>query len=344
MTENANLVHALISRFDGLQPHNLSIFDQIKVESINLGGPASPSFEDLDLSSYPCITLSNGKTLAARLLVGADGFNSPVRTFAGITSRGWDYDRHGVVATVQLTSDANNETGKVTAYQRFLPSGPIALLALPGHRATLVWTCRPEQAAKLKAMNSEDFGAMVDAGFRLGETDIEYMLSMASGQKDELDWRAQHTQTRTGSQGVPAFVTGLQEGSVASFPLRMRHADTYIGERIALIGDAAHTVHPLAGQGLNLGMADVKSLAQTIEYAVSHGADIGVRGNLEAYESERYAANGRILGVCDKLHKLYAFQSAPVIGLRGLGLRVVNRIPPLKEFLMRQAAGVGIMT
>ena len=342
MTENPNLVRALLFRLDELQSSNVSIFDQTKVQSIDLGPPASPSLEDLDLSSYPHITLSNGQTVAARLLVGADGFNSPVRTFAGIQSRGWDYGRHGVVATVQLVSDANNVTKNITAYQRFLPSGPIALLALPGHHATLVWTCRPEQAAKLKGMNPEDFAAMVDAGSRLGIPDIEYMLSISSGQKDELDWRIQHTQVGTRQPGIPPSVTSVQEGSVASFPLRMRHADTYIGERTALIGDAAHTVHPLAGQGLNLGMGDVKSLAQTIEYAVGHGADIGVRGNLEAYESERYAMNGRILGVCDKLHKLYSFQSAPVIGLRGLGLRAVNSFSPLKKFLMRQAAGGGV--
>jgi ubiquinone biosynthesis monooxygenase Coq6 len=106
-----------------------------------------------------------------------------------------------------------------------------------------------------------------------------------------------------------------------------------------LVGDAAHTIHPLAGQGLNQGQADVASLVRTIENAVESGQDIGSELALEQYNSERYAANSALLGVCDKLHKLYSFDSGPVVVARSLGLRAVDGLGFVKEFLMRRAAG-----
>ncbi len=143
---------------------------------------------------------------------------------------------------------------------------------------------------------------------------------------------------------IPQQVLGVQEGSIASFPLKLRHADTYIGERIALVGDAAHTIHPLAGQGLNQGQRDVESLVKAIDCAVTHGQDIGVQMSLEQYNAERYAANNMLLGVCDKLHKLYAVESGPLVGLRSIGLRAVNSLNPLKRFMMSQASdGVKIL-
>ena len=275
--------------------------------------------------------------LAARLLVGADGGESPVRKFAGIASRGWDYGRVGVVATLQLEGEEGEER---TAYQRFLPTGSVAMLPLPGRLATLVWSTTPELAAHLKTLSEKDFVAMVNAAFRLSPTDLRFMHSLKGGQTEELAWREQHTQFDV--ERVPQQVVGVQEGSVASFPLKMRHADTYIGERVALVGDAAHTIHPLAGQGLNQGQGDVESLVKTIEYAVTHGQDIGVHMSLEPYNAERYAANNMLLGVVDKLHKLYAVESGPIVPLRSLGLRAVNAFGPLKQFLMSQAAGTGV--
>jgi len=179
----------------------------------------------------------------------------------------------------------------------------------------------------------------VNAAFRLTTTDLAYMHTQPSGQADEYAWRMQHTSPDF--PAIPRTVVGVQEGTIASFPLKMRHADTYIEERVALIGDAAHTIHPLAGQGLNQGQGDVQSLAKTIEYAVAHGQDIGVRMSLEPYLAERYAANHVIMGVCDKLHKLYSFGSGPLVPLRSMGLNAVNALRPLKTFLMNQAAGNG---
>ena len=353
MTENHNLTRALVSRLATLPP--ISIFDKTSVASIHLGPQISPGAETppLDLSSYPFLTLSSGHSIAARLLVGADGLNSPVRAFAGIRSRGWDYDRHGVVATVKLASDSDSIASEtVTAYQRFLPSGPVALLPLPGDFATLVWSTTPQYAARLKTLSDEDFCAMVNAAFRLDMVDIRYMHTIPNGQTSELEWResvksrsnVQSTTTTNDNNNpppLPARVIAVQPNSVASFPLRFRHADTYISSRIALVGDAAHTIHPLAGQGLNMGLGDVKALVQAIEYHVTHGGDIGAEGNLEMYERNVYVANSRMLGVVDKLHWLYRWEGPLGVGLRSLGLRAVDQLGGLKRLLMVQAGGGG---
>ena len=331
MTENQNLTTGLLDRLNSLG--GVSIYSATRVESISFG----PSTSDLDLSAWPVVNLSKNISLAARLLIGADGANSPVRTFAGIQSRGWDYNRHGVVATVHLEGHGwGDETHKI-AYQRFLPSGPAALLPLPGKLSTLVWSTTPERAALLKKLRNEDFLAMVNAAFRLSAVDLEYLHTIPSGQADEVAWREQHTSFEAAK--IPQRVVDMQEGSVASFPLRMRHADTYTGERVALVGDAAHSMHPLAGQGLNSGQADVAALLRTIENAVRHGQDIGAQMSLESYGAERYAANNAMLGVVDKLHKLYSVGSGPLVSLRGWGLNAVNMMGPVKEFFMRTAAG-----
>jgi ubiquinone biosynthesis monooxygenase Coq6 len=331
MIENNNLTKALFERLSKLG--GTSIFSPVRVDSIDLGGDL-PNF---DMQSWPLISLSDGSQIAARLLVGADGANSPVRTFSGIQSRGWDYRRHGVVATLHLAEQRRNERDQRTAYQRFLPSGPVALLPLPGSAATLVWSTTPERAARLKSLASEDFVALVNGAFRLSPTELTYMHELERGQVEEVAWRESHSSFEEGS--LPKRVVGVEPGTIASFPLKMRHADSYIGERVALIGDAAHTIHPLAGQGLNQGQGDAASLVRTIEHAVQHGADIGSQQALEAFQGERYAANNLLMGVVDKLHKLYQFESGPIVPLRTFGLATVNKFPTLKRLLMRTAAG-----
>ncbi|KAI9932856.1 hypothetical protein ASPWEDRAFT_47269 [Aspergillus wentii DTO 134E9] len=357
MTENANLVRALLSRIEASGDENVSIFSNATVSSIENGAdqPDGP-----DLSGWPVLTVSptgpaassaQPSRIAARLLVGADGINSPVRSFADIKTDGWDYNRHGVVATVSL-SEPDQVTfpiGTRTAYQRFLPSlgGPIALLPLPNNNATLVWSTTVENAAYLKTLSPKAFIAMVNAAFRLSMTDLKYMMRMErpaasisdveDPHESELTWRLQHTPQPS---QIPPLATGIQEGSVASFPLRFRHASTYISPRVALVGDAAHVIHPLAGQGLNLGMGDVASLSNTIEYAVSHGMDVGDILTLERYTAERWAVNAKIGGACDVLHKLYNVPgNGPVAWARSLGLDVIDRLPFVKGFLMKNAEG-----
>jgi ubiquinone biosynthesis monooxygenase Coq6 len=331
MIENVNTTSMLLSRLEELG--GVDMFTGTKVHSIELGADSG----NMDLTSWPIVQLPGGEALAARLLVGADGANSPVRTFAGIESRGFDYGRHGVVASLAMEGQGWGGPEHKIAYQRFLPTGPIAMLPLPGNRSTLVWSTTPERAARLKSLSSSDFIAMVNAGFRLSPTDLEYLHTLPSGQSDEVSWRESHTPVN--QRAIPMRVTNVQPGTVASFPLRMRHADTYTGERVALLGDAAHTIHPLAGQGLNQGQGDAAALVRTISHAVQTGQDIGSTLALESYNSERYAENNAMLGVCDKLHRLYSVESGPIVGLRSLGLRAVDAMGPLKGFFMSRAAG-----
>lgn len=335
MVENLNLTSGLLKRLDELG--GVSVYDNARVERISHGEETE---DGLDLTEWPVVHLAGGKLLYARLLVGADGANSPVRSFAGIEAKGWDYGRHGVVATLQLEGSGWGGEQMKVAYQRFLPTGPVAMLPLPGNYSTLVWSTTPENAALLKKLAPKDFIAMVNAAFRLSPVELDFLHTQSGGQADEVAWRFQHKHVDPAT--VPQAVLGVQEGSVASFPLKLRHADTYIGERVALVGDAAHTIHPLAGQGLNQGQGDVQSLAKTTEFSVDHGMDLGTRMSLEAYNAERYAANHVLLGVCDKLHKLYSVGSGPLVPLRSLGLSAVNAFGPLKSFLMNQAAGSGV--
>lgn len=355
MTENANLIRGLLSRIESLGD-DVSIFSSTMVSSITNGvdhqdGP--------DLSAWPVLSLTptsgagsaDGKlpTIAARLLVGADGINSPVRSFADISTDGWDYNRHGVVATLEL--GASDQLKPVTAYQRFLPGlgGPIAMLPLPDNYATLVWSTTVQNAAYLKSLSQDSLTAMVNAAFRLSMTDLKYMFTLPSSGSttatdaaaspnphgEELSWRLQHTPSPS---FIPPLVNSIHTGTVASFPLRHRHASAYISPRVALVGDAAHVIHPLGGLGLNLGIGDVASLHRTIEYSVQHGMDIGDLLSLERYTADRWVTNAKVGAACDLLHKMYNVSgNGPVAWARGFGLDLVNRLPAVKNLLMKQA-------
>ncbi len=240
--------------------------------------------------------------------IGADGFNSPVRNYAKIDSFGWSYDTQAIVATLNHAPRGAFQGPNTTAYQRFLPTGPIAFLPLSPTSSSLVWSTKPALAAAILASEPSVLPRMINAAFRLPDISMRYLHSrileaQQAGNRltgdqvrEEIAWResshaidaaSAYASSQTtigippeGSESLPPLVTCTQPGTPASFPLRFNHTESYIGEglggRTVLVGDAAHTVHPLAGQGLNLGLADVECLAQHINNAVLNGSDIGI--------------------------------------------------------------------
>ncbi|KAI0825447.1 ubiquinone biosynthesis hydrox [Irpex lacteus] len=361
LTENLNLQRGLLRHLS--QYPEVELADTVKVQSIVR--------DEQEGSGWPLVHLSDGRVLRTRLLVGADGFNSPVRSYAGIQSYGWAYDTHGVVATLFHAPRNTLQGPNTVAYQRFLPTGPIAFLPLSETASSLVWSTKPPIAAALKALDPAVFAGMVNAAFRLPEVSVRYLndellQAHANGTPltltrfhEELAFRERSHMIDSrsalsssnaldvagippdGAEDYPPLVTSVQPGTVASFPLRFSHADSYIGEgngaRTVLVGDAAHTIHPLAGQGLNLGLADVEALSDCIVNALSLGGDIGSYTALLPYARNRYFENHKMLSACDKLHKLYSSTAEPVVWARSVGLEVLNELDTIKGALMMSA-------
>lgn len=231
-------------------------------------------------SNCPIVKLDNGQELLSQLVVGADGVNSVVRKYAGIETVGWDYQQKGVVATLELSLENCN-----TAWQRFLPSGPIAMLPLGKSMSSLVWSVPSKWASKLVNMDPSLLTYIVNAAFRNQPVDIEYIITQLneSGQPkidsesiiSELEWGRSRMLNSSGTF-CPPEVTKILDNSRAAFPLTLSNSNAYAAPRIALIGDAAHRIHPLAGQGLNMGLSDVDALFNVLTRAVYEGTDIGI--------------------------------------------------------------------
>ncbi|CAG8436823.1 10400_t:CDS:2 [Funneliformis mosseae] len=337
--ENYNIQHAILKTLDK-DKSIVDIFDNTKVQDITFDKDSGGG--QFDLSDWPSVELSDGRKLKARLLVGADGFNSPVRSFANIESLGWDYNSHAVVATLHVDPNIENKT----AWQRFLPTGPIAMLPLQNGFSSMVWSTTPNLATKIKSISSKDFACLVNAAFQMRVADLEYFYSQLGNNESvdlqsEFEWRKSvQLKNSDPKEEFPPLVLGVQEKSRAGFPLRMRNAESYIKERVVLVGDAAHTIHPLAGQGLNQGLADVHHLLQVIERGIANGQDIGDINLLRGYSSERYLSNLVMLGVVDKLHKLFGTDFTPTVLARSLGLKTLNNLEPVKAEIMKYAMGL----
>ena len=247
---------------------------------------------------YVQLELTDGEILKPALLVAADGAASPLRERAGITSRKRDYHQRGVVAHVR----GQREHGAV-AWQRFLPTGPLAMLPLADGRCSIVWTL-PEAEAQ-RVLKLDDAAFMRELGvasdFHLGPI--------------------------------------VEATRRAAFPLRLQLAQRYHAPRMVLIGDAAHAVHPLAGQGVNLGLRDVVELRAALTAAHESGEDIAAEHVLGRYARRRRSADTLDALGFDAIERSFAWQFPPLVAARGLGMRLVNRLNPLKQALAAHAAG-----
>jgi len=267
-------------------------------DNIHWHWPASP--ETLSVDNHCArLTLSDKTLLEAPLIVGADGGNSWVRNVTGIKIKTHDYHQTAIVATVK-TERSHEET----AWQRFLPTGPLAFLPLSVNQCSIVWSTTPQHADHLLAMDDDAFCRELAKSFdhRLG-----YIIETSSRRK---------------------------------FPLRSQHAEHYVKQRLALIGDAAHTIHPLAGQGVNLGFADAASLAEIIIATQKKKRDIGSLLSLRPYERWRRGENLAMLTVMTGFKNLFGNEIPAVKTIRNLGLNITDSLTPLKNLIVRHAMGL----
>jgi 2-octaprenyl-6-methoxyphenol hydroxylase len=283
MIENRLLIDALIKRAEA--------------EGIDLRSAAVMGFD-----SRPdgvAVTLSDGNSIEASLLVAADGARSKLRERAGIATHGWDYDQSGIVVTVGHERDHGGR-----AEEHFLPAGPFAILPLTGLRSSLVWTENRAKAARITALPEDEF-----------HHELELRFGLQLGEIRALD-------------------------KPRAFPLSYFVARSFIGDRLALVGDAAHVIHPIAGQGLNMGLKDIAALAETIVDAARLGMDPGQADVLERYQRWRRFDTMAMGLATNSLNLLFSNESTLLRTARDIGLGLVDRLPPLKNLFIRQAAGL----
>ena len=246
------------------------------------------------------VTLESGRVLTGHLLVGCDGRGSGVAMRAGIRRQGWGYGQTALVTAIHHERDHEG-----TAHQFFMPSGPLAILPLPGgHHSSIVWSETDAAAAAIQAL--DDTGYLAALRPRFG--DFLGQISLA--------------------------------GARFTYPLSLSLAERFVADRVALVGDAAHGVHPIAGQGLNLGLRDVAALAEVLICAHRRGEDIGRAVALEEYQRwRRFDATSLALGM-DGVNRLFS-NNNPLLRLgRDLGMGVINALPGLRRRFIRQAAGL----
>lgn len=275
-----------------------------RLHDSNLGLLGNARLEQLRRSGDGwLLKLADGRELRSSLLVAADGANSAVRRLAGCATREWDYLHHAIVTSVRCA-----RPHQATAWQRFTDDGPLAFLPLrrgdDDHWCSIVWSAVPAEAERLMALDDETFRHELGKAFewRLGEV----------------------------SQVDPRLC----------IPLRQRHAKRYVESGLALIGDAAHSIHPLAGQGVNLGFLDAAVLAEVLLHALERGEQPNDVRVLSRYERRRMPHNLAMMAAMEGFERLFQADPLPLRWLRNSGLNWVDDLPEAKALFVRQALGL----
>ncbi len=284
--ENRVTVRALWEAFDAT---GLTVISPAKVCGLVIGD------QDMELQ------LADRPPLRVGLVVGADGARSQVRQLARIDARNEPYDQHGVVATVR--AERGNQA---TAWQRFMPRGPLALLPIEDELFSIVWSTTPDEATRLCEMSEPSFNASL----------------------------TQASEARLGA----LFVLGKR----AAFPLSLQHAERYVQPGVALLGDAAHVIHPLAGQGVNLGLLDAGALVDALIAGRESGRPVGALRDLRAYERARKGHNLATQLTMDAFKHLFGNDNSVLSLTRNLGLGLSGRIAPVRRLFERLAMGQGL--
>jgi len=249
------------------------------------------------------IELDNGQLLTTELLMAADGAQSKVRELAAFETREWDYGHKAIITTVQTEL-----SHQATAWQRFMRKGPLAFLPLSSinqkHFCSIVWSAETELADELMQLNDAEFCARLGLAF-------EHKLGKV-----------------------------IHAAERFAIPLRQRHAKTYIQPNIVLVGDAAHNIHPLAGQGVNLGLLDVRVLAQEIERALDRKIPLNDFSILRRYQRQRLAGNLMMMSAMEAFKRLFGSESLMLTLLRNSGMRQLNSLTELKKIIVKAAMGL----
>ncbi|KAJ1381746.1 Ubiquinone biosynthesis monooxygenase COQ6 [Sesbania bispinosa] len=277
------------------------------------------------------LQLSDGSSIYAKLVVGADGGKSRVRELMGFKTTGWNYSQNAIICTVEHASE------NYCAWQRFLPTGPIALLPMGDKFSNIVWTMSPTESNNRKSITEEDFLKDVNSALDYGYQ--PHPTSSLLGSRSMFSWfKMDKTLSTNEFFEIPPKAIRLASERMV-FPLSLRHANSYASKRVVLIGDAAHTVHPLAGQGVNLGFGDAFSLSRIIAEGIALGTDIGEINLLKKYEAERKPANIMMMAILEGFQKAYSIDFGPFNFLRAAAFNGANYISPLKRSIISYASG-----
>ncbi|XP_027856217.1 ubiquinone biosynthesis monooxygenase COQ6, mitochondrial [Xiphophorus couchianus] len=326
IVENDIVVAAITRQLDAM-PENVQVKYKTKVVKYTWPMPHHAA----ESIPWVKVTLANGQTLQTKLLIGADGPNSMVRQKLGIPTVKWNYDQSAVVAVLHLSEPTENNV----AWQRFLPTGPIAMLPLSDTESSLVWSTSHYLAEELLELDEESFVDAINSAFWSNENQSDLVETAGALFRGALS----AIMPSAGSpRQLPPSVAGIGPKSRVMFPLGVGHASEYIRHRVALIGDAAHRVHPLAGQGVNLGFGDVACLTHLLSQAAFNGKDLGAIQHLLEYETERQRHNLPMMTAIDLMKRLYSTNAAPAVLLRTFGLQATNMLPTLKEQIMAYAS------
>lgn len=282
----------------------LAMFEAAKGEPLIAWHPMANVLERQRGDHAVAATLADGTVLNASLMVGAEGRMSPTREEAGIAMAHWDYSHRALIVGLTHSKSHGN-----TAWEIFYPAGPFALLPLLDddqgrHRSALVWTVAEKDAAGTLAMSREMFAAEVAKRMHGVLGDIEL------------------------------------QGGISAYPLSFQHTVKITAQRLALVGDAAHGMHPIAGQGLNLGLRDVATLVDVLAEAGRLGLDLADTQVLKRYQDWRALDSLSVMAATDGLTRLFGIPGRVPSAIRRLGMGMVQRTPPLKRFFMDQARGV----